>query len=123
MKRSSAKRRSAVSRDAGSTVKGIRSRSNYPVYRTMANLVLILCYVVGGLVAVMGLILWFRPESPGVAIHPLFTSAYGLLVIVVGKYVFEASSMLADCADSLIVLCEKTDTASERELPVLEPLD
>ncbi len=79
--------------------------------------------VVGGLVAVMGLILLFRTESPGVAVHPLFLSAYGLIVIVVGKYVFEGCSMLADCADSLIVLCAKTETASERELPVLESLD
>jgi len=89
----------------------------------MANLALILCYLVGGLLAVMGLFSLARPESSVVAIHPLVISAYGLLVIVVGKYVFEASSMLADCADSLIVLCEKTETASERKLPVLEPLE
>ena len=104
-------------------VDAIRSRSKYPVYRSLTKIVLYICYAGGAIYAALGLWLWMQKGEPAAGIAALIAGAIGALVVILGRYLFEASSMLADCADSLIVLCEKSKNRSKQEPPTLEPWD
>lgn len=104
----------------------IRARSKYPTYRSLTTLVLYLSYAGGAIYAAFGLWSLIEAENTAASFVAIMGVALGAIIVVLGKYAFEASSMLADCADSLISLnetSEKSEGRSERAPAALESSD
>lgn len=103
---------SRLSRDPARTkaeyVKRIRSNSVYPTFRSLVGTIVLLFYVLGTICIIAGLAAAVTQmgkagsniiEAAGAAVIGLIT---GLIYIVIGKVLKEASLMLADIADTLL---------------------
>jgi hypothetical protein len=86
-------------------IQRIRTQSTYPTFRTFVGVIALLFYIIGAICILGGIIGMFAGMSQqglGPGVIALFLGILiGLIYIVIGKLIKEASLMLADIADSI----------------------
>ena len=90
----------------------IRSDSAYPAFRVVVNIIALLMYVLGAIMVIMPLVTLFYSQVSlpgGNAATAVFAMAIGVVVIILGKVLREASLMLADVADSITDLNSRNE--------------
>ncbi len=91
-------------------IQRIRSQSSYPTFRTFVGVIALLFYIIGAICILVGISAGISQQGIGSGMFALFAGVLiGIIYIVIGKVIKEASLMLADIADSITDLNSRND--------------
>jgi len=97
----------------GQYIKRIRGQSAYPVFRSFLRLSQLFIYGISGLLMLGGLIAGLLTGGwPGIILAAIYFIA-GLVLAIFGRVSIEASTMLADIADSITDLNYRYETSDQ----------